>query len=241
MSETVIKIKNLSKTFKIFKNDTDIFINAIFPRKHKEIKALRKIDLEVKKGEVLGIIGYNGSGKTTLLKIISGIVMPDNGSEIEVNGTLGTMIALGTGFKANLTGRENIYYRSELLGISKDVVDKKIDKMIEYSGLDDRIEDKINTYSSGMKAKLGFAYYAFIEPDILVVDEITSVGDFKFKKKAKKTINDLFNSNKTILFVSHNLDEVENYCTRVLLLKKGKTIAIGKPKEIIDMYKKNGS
>lgn len=240
MGDVVIKIKNLSKTFKIFKNDTDIFINVFWKRNYKEIKALQNINLEVRQGEVLGLIGFNGSGKTTLLKIIAGIIIPDKGSEIEVNGTIGTMIALGSGFKLELTGRENVYYRSELLGIHKKIVNEKIDKIIEYSELSDRIDDKISTYSSGMRAKLGFAYNAFIEPDILVVDEVTAVGDINFKAKAKKTIQELFKSNKTILFVSHNLDEVKSYCTRAALIKKGIIVDIDTPEIIIEKYKKTG-
>ena len=208
MDECVIKIKNLTKTFKVFKSDTDVVIDVFFPRPHKPIKALKKIDLEVRKGEVLGLIGYNGSGKTTLLKIIAGILVPDDGTEIEVNGTIGTMIALGTGFNDELTGRENIFYRAELIGIKKNVVQNNIHTIIEYSDLGDRIDDRMSTYSSGMKARLGFAFNAFIEPDILMVDEITAVGDIKFKEKAKNTIKSLFNSNKTILFVSHNLAAV---------------------------------
>lgn len=239
MSESVIKIKNLSKTFRLFKDDIDIFINIFKPRPHKQIKALKNISLEIQKGEVLGLIGYNGSGKTTLLKIIAGIVSPDRGSQVEVQGTIGTMIALGSGFKDNLTGRENIYYRSELIGISKKDVEENIDKIIDYSALGDRIDDKISTYSSGMKARLGFAFNALIEPDIMIVDEITAVGDIKFKKKAQKTIQQLFKSNKTILFVSHNLDEIQSHCTRAVVLKNGEIKDMGDPKVIVEKYKNN--
>ena len=239
MNECVIKIKNLSKTFKVFKSDTDVVIDVFMPRPHKPIKALKNMELEVYKGEVLGLIGLNGSGKTTLLKIIAGILVPDDGAEIEVNGTIGTMIALGTGFNDELTGRENIYYRAELIGIKRKAVENNILTIIEYSGLADRIDDRLSTYSSGMKARLGFAFNAFIEPDILMVDEITAVGDIKFKEKAQKTIRELFNSNKTIIFVSHNLNEIESYCTRVVVLKYGEIKDIGDAATIIENYKNN--
>jgi teichoic acid transport system ATP-binding protein len=239
MNETVINIRNLSKTYKLFKKDTDILIDVFHGRPHKPIKALKNIDLTICKGEVFGLIGYNGSGKTTLLKAIAGILVPDVGTQLEVKGTIGTMIALGTGFKEDLSGRSNIYYRSELMGISRKSVDSNIDEIIVYSELGDRIDDRLKTYSSGMKARLGFAFNAFINPDILIVDEITAVGDIKFKEKAQSTIKKLFDSNKTILFVSHNLNEIQSYCTRAAVLKSGEIKDIGDPKTLIENYKKN--
>lgn len=239
MSDTVIKIRNLSKTYKLFKKDTDILLDVFFSRNHKPVKALKNINLDIYKGEVFGLLGYNGSGKTTLLKSIAGVLVPDDGTEMEVQGSIGTMIALGTGFKDELTGRQNVYYRSELMGIPKKRVEANIDQIIEYSELGDRVDDKIKTYSSGMKARLGFAFNAFIDPDILIVDEITAVGDIKFKEKAKNTIKKLFDSNKTILFVSHNLNEIQSYCTRVAVIKSGQIVDIGDPATMVENYKKN--
>jgi ABC-type polysaccharide/polyol phosphate transport system ATPase subunit len=239
LSEHAIKIKNLNKTFKVFKQESDILIDVFWPRPHKAIRALKNVNLEIKKGEVFGLIGFNGSGKTTLLKVIAGILVPNDGAKIEVNGTLGTMIALGSGFNDDLTGRENIYYRAELIGMSRQSVDNNIETIIEYSELKDRIDDRIMTYSSGMKARLGFAFNAFIEPDILIVDEITAVGDIKFKEKARNTIRGLFDSNKTILFVSHNLNEIVSYCTRVAVIKNGKIKEVGDAETIVRKYKNN--
>lgn len=237
--KVAIRLRNVSKTFTIFKNTIDIFLNVFVKRPHKTVKALQNINLDIYEGEVLGLIGYNGSGKTTLLKIIAGILVPDDNSEVEVNGTIGTMIALGSGFVDELTGRENIFHRAELLGISKQDINERIDKIIEFSSLNDRIDDKIKTYSSGMKARLGFAFYAFIDPDIMIVDEITAVGDIKFKSKAKKVILDMFKSGKTILFVSHNLNEIVEYCSRAVVIKNGKILEIGDPATLVNNYKEN--
>lgn len=235
--DTAVLLRNVSKTYRVFKNKTDIFLNVFFPKQHRVVKALQKINLHVKKGEVVGLIGYNGSGKTTLLKVISRIITPDKNSEVYVNGSIGTMIALGTGFIKELTGRENIYYRAEIMGIPKEQIEKNIEAIIEYSDLEERIDDPIETYSSGMKARLGFSYYSFINPDIMIVDEVTAVGDIKFKAKARKTITDMFKSGKTIFFVSHNMDEIVSYCTRAIVLRKGKIVDEGVPATLVANYK----
>lgn len=234
--EVVIKLRNVTKTFNLFKTTTDLFLNVFFKRPHKQIKALTNISLDIHKGEVLGLVGYNGCGKSTLLKIVAGIIVPDKGSVVETTGSIGTMIALGSGFVDELTGRENIFHRAELLGISKTDIAKRLDKIIEFSDLGDRIDDMIKTYSSGMKARLGFAFYAFIEPDIMIVDEITSVGDIKFKEKAQRTIMEMFKSGKTIIFVSHNLSEIQSYCSRVVVIKNGVIQEIGDPIELVKKY-----
>lgn len=234
--DVVIKLRNVSKTFNLFKTTTDLFLNVFFKRPHKQIKALRNISLDIHKGEVLGLIGYNGCGKSTLLKVIAGIVVPDRGSVVETQGTIGTMISLGSGFVDELTGRENIFHRAELLGISKAEITRRLDRIIDFSDLGDRIDDMIKTYSSGMKARLGFAFYAFIEPDIMIVDEVTAVGDIKFKEKAQRTIMDMFQSGKTIIFVSHNLSEIQSYCSRAVVIKKGVVQEIGDPVELVKKY-----
>lgn len=235
--DTAVLLRNVNKTYRVFKNKTDIFINVFKAKEHRVVKALRNINIEVKKGEVLGLIGYNGSGKTTLLKVVSKIIAPDVGSEVYVDGSIGTMIALGSGFIDELSGRENIYYRAEIMGIPKDEIEKNIEAIIDYSDLGERIDDPIETYSSGMKARLGFSYYSFIDPDIMIVDEVTAVGDIKFKAKARKTIKEMFQSGKTIFFVSHNMEEIVNYCTRAIVLRKGKIVDEGDPATLVANYK----
>ena len=235
--DTVVLLRNVSKTYRVFKNKTDIFINVFKKKEHKVVRALRNINIEVKKGEVIGLIGYNGSGKTTLLKVVSSIITPDVGSEVYVKGSIGTMIALGTGFVNELTGRENIYYRAEVMGIPKEVIEERVEKIIAYSDLGDRVDDPVETYSSGMRARLGFSYYSFIDPDIMIVDEVTAVGDIRFKAKARKTITEMFRSGKTIFFVSHNMDEIEAYCTRAFVLRNGRIVDEGDPAELVAKYK----
>jgi len=236
--DVVIRLRQVSKTYRLFKTTTDLFLNVFIKRPHKQIKALKNVNLDIHKGEVLGLIGLNGCGKSTLLKVIAGIVVPDYGSEVETVGTLGTMISLGSGFVSELSGRENIMHRAELMGIAKADIEKKVDSIIDFSDLGDRIDDIIKTYSSGMKARLGFAFYAFIEPDIMIVDEITAVGDKNFKEKARKTIFEMFQSGKTIIFVSHNLAEIQSYCSRAAVMKSGKVMEIGDPDVLVEKYQK---
>ena len=200
------------------------------------ILALNKINLEVNKGERLGIIGKNGAGKTTLLKILSRISSPTQGS-IKINGRLASLIAIGTGFHPELSGRENIYLNGSILGLRKHEIDERLDEIIDFSGVEKYIDTPVKRYSSGMHVRLGFAVAAHLNPDILIVDEVLAVGDAEFRKKAiEKMKPDGRNENRTVIFVSHNMSAVDSLCSRAILLDSGKIIDDGIPKTIINNY-----
>ncbi len=202
----------------------------------KHILALNNINFEVNKGERLGIIGKNGAGKTTLLKILSRISSPSKGS-IKINGQIASLIAIGTGFHPELSGRENIYLNGSILGLRKHEIDERLDEIIDFSGVGEFIDTPVKRFSSGMHVRLGFAVAAHLNPDILIVDEVLAVGDAEFRKKAlEKMKPDGRNENRTIIFVSHNMSAIESLCSRVLLLDSGKIIDDGSPKEIINNY-----
>ena len=206
-----------------------------------KILAVNNIDLKIEQGEVLGIIGSNGAGKSTLLKILSRITSPTEG-EIEYHGRIASLLEVGTGFHPELTGRENIYLNAAIYGMSKLETSKKIDDIITFSGVGKYVDTPVKRYSSGMHVRLGFAVAAYLEPDILVVDEVLAVGDAEFQKKAIGKIKDISNDNKrTILFVSHNMVSIANLCSRAILLDEGKIIKDGEPNEVISTYlnKKN--
>ena len=201
-----------------------------------KIKALDGVNLDVKKGEVIGIIGLNGSGKSTLLKIISGILKPTKGS-VEISGTISPLIELGAGFDHDLTARENIFLNGYVLGYTKNEIKEKFDEIVEFSELQDFLDVPIKNFSSGMIARLGFSIATIVRPDILIVDEILSVGDFKFQEKCEKRIADMMSGGTTVIIVSHSIEQIERLCDRVLWLEKGVCKAIGKTAEICEMYK----
>ena len=201
-----------------------------------KILALNNINCEIEKGEVVGIIGPNGSGKSTLLKILSRITTPTNG-EIFYNGKISSLLEVGTGFHQELTGRENIYLNGAIYGLSKKEIDQRIDEIIKFSGCLKYIDTPVKRYSSGMYVRLGFSVAAHLEPDILVVDEVLAVGDEAFRNKAVEKINDLNKKiNKTVLFVSHNMDAIRNLCSRCILLKSGKIEYDGDVNTAIQKY-----
>ena len=208
--------------------------NLIF----EKFKALDEINLEIFKGDVIGIIGDNGSGKSTLLKVISGIINPSKG-KVTVKGAISPLIELGAGFDAELSGRENIFLNGYILGYSKKILEEKIDEIIEFSELKEFIDTPLKNYSSGMVARLGFSIATIVEPEILIVDEILSVGDIKFQKKSEKRIKDLMKKGSTVIFVSHSIDQIEQICDRVIWLEKGKIKKIGKSEEICQEYRDN--
>lgn len=206
--------------------------------KFEKFKALREINLEIFKGDVIGIIGDNGSGKSTLLKIISGIINPSKG-KVTVKGTVSPLIELGAGFDSELSGRENIFLNGYILGYSKRKLEEKIDEIIEFSELKKFIDTPLKNYSSGMIARLGFAIATIIKPEILIVDEILSVGDIKFQRKSEKRIKDLMELGSTVIFVSHSIDQIEQICDKVIWLEKGKIRKIGKSEEVCQEYREN--
>lgn len=201
--------------------------------------ALKNITFEVNKGEVLGIIGKNGAGKSTLLKILSRVTTPTIG-EIKTNGRIASLLEVGTGFHPEMTGRENIYLNGAILGMTKSEINTKIDEIIDFSGCLRYVDTPVKRYSSGMRVRLAFAVAAFLEPDILVVDEVLAVGDAEFQKKAIGKMQDISNSDgRTVLFVSHNMESMARLCKRGILLNNGKIEFTGEINDVIDYYLSN--
>ncbi|PIB30145.1 hypothetical protein BFP78_13890 [Gaetbulibacter sp. 5U11] len=201
--------------------------------------ALQDINFEVKRGEVLGIIGKNGAGKSTLLKILSKVTGPTTG-EIKTKGRIASLLEVGTGFHGEMTGRENVYLNGAILGMTKKEISSKIDEIIEFSGCQRYIDTPVKRYSSGMTVRLAFAVAAFLEPEILVIDEVLAVGDAEFQKKAIGKMQDISSSEgRTVLFVSHNMAAVKNLCTRGMLLENGTIKTMGNIEEVLTMYQKS--
>lgn len=232
----IIEFENVTKTYTLYKNSQEQFL-ALFVRSkrfHKH-KALDKISFKIYPGESVGIVGNNGAGKSTLLKMITGVSFPDTG-KITVKGRVAALLELTAGFSSEMTGRENIYLKGYLLGLKDKEIKGMEDRVVEFADLGEYIDQPVRTYSSGMKMRLGFAININIEPDILVVDEALSVGDANFKKKCKDKIKDLIKSGTTVLFVSHNKDNVEEVCNRAIYLKKGTIIADGTVPDVLKVY-----
>lgn len=201
--------------------------------------ALQDINFEVKRGEVLGIIGKNGAGKSTLLKILSKVTSPTTG-EIKTRGRIASLLEVGTGFHGEMTGRENIYLNGAILGMTKKEVSSKIDEIIEFSGCQRYIDTPVKRYSSGMTVRLAFAVAAFLEPEILVIDEVLAVGDAEFQKKAIGKMQDISKGEgRTVLFVSHNMASVQDLCTRVIMLEDGRIVCDDKTDKVITRYLKS--
>jgi len=201
----------------------------------REFWALQDISFEVKRGESLGIVGPNGAGKSTILKILSRIMQPTRGSML-VNGRLSALIEVGAGFHQDLTGRENIYLNGTILGMTKREIDSKIDQIIEFSGIEEFIDTPVKRYSSGMFARLGFSVAAHVDPDVLIVDEVLSVGDYVFQQKCMDRMRSILERGTTVLFVSHNTKAVTELCTQSLLLRHGQTAMLGPTDEVIRNY-----
>jgi ABC-type polysaccharide/polyol phosphate transport system ATPase subunit len=201
----------------------------------REFWALRDISFEVSRGEAFGIIGNNGAGKSTILKILSRIMRPTKG-RMSVAGRLSALIEVSAGFHQDLTGRENIFLNGTILGMSRREIDSKLDQIVAFSGLDEFIDTPVKRYSSGMYARLGFAVAAHIDPDVLIVDEVLSVGDYVFQQKCLERMKEVISDGATVLFVSHNLKSVSEFCQRTLLLEHGQMVTIGPTQEVISTY-----
>ena len=214
---------------------------SIFDKKRRPKKtdfwALQDVSFEVKKGEVIGLIGSNGAGKSTLLKIVSGVMKPTKG-KVTVNGQISPMIELGAGFDIELTARENIYLNGAILGYSKQFIDEKFDEIVEFSELRDFLDAPVKNFSSGMIAKLAFSIATVVDPEILIVDEILSVGDIKFQEKSKNKMMEMIKGGTTVLYVSHSLESIQELCDRVVWLDHGKLVKVGNTKEICKEYYK---
>ncbi len=204
-------------------------------KKKEEFWALKDVSFSVKKGEVVGLIGSNGAGKSTLLKVVSGVMKPTKG-KVTVNGVISPMIELGAGFDSELTARENIFLNGAILGYSKEFLESKFEEIVEFSELRDFLDVPVKNFSSGMTAKLAFSIATIVNPEILIVDEILSVGDIKFQEKSKHKMLEMIKGGTTVLYVSHSLDSIRELCDRVIWLEHGKIIKIGDTKEICKEY-----
>ncbi len=237
--ENIIEIKNLTKSYKMYNSKKARLIEAIIPRynKHAEFKALNGLNLEVKKGEILGILGKNGAGKSTLLKIVTGVATQTSGS-IQVKGKISSLLELGTAFNMELTGEENIYQHGQVMGLTKKEIEEKKQEIIDFADIGDHLYQPVKTYSSGMFARLAFACAINVDPDILIVDEVLSVGDMAFQLKCFKKFEEFKKKGKTILFVTHNVSDVLKNCNRAIILEHGTKTFDGDVKEGVELYKK---
>lgn len=236
-----IRVKNISKKYKIYnseKNRLGQIINPFNKNTQKEFIALNNISFDVNEGEILGIIGSNGSGKSTLLKILAGVCFKTSG-ELFIKGKVASILELGTGFNNELTGIENIYLNASIMGIGKEEINKIKDDIINFADIGEFINYPIKTYSSGMYARLAFAVAIHVNPDILIVDEILSVGDIEFQNKCMDKFKEFKSLGKTIIYVSHGLDAVQNYCEKAIWLEKGEIKEIGSAIEVVEKYYKN--
>ena len=213
----------------------DAVLNLFKGTQYQTFDVLSELSLTINRGEILGIIGQNGAGKSTLLKAIAGILPPKQGSII-ARGSLAPLLELGGGFRTELTGRENIYFNGAIMGLKRHEITSRVESIVEFAELGDFIDSPLSTYSSGMRARLGFAVATDTNPDILLIDEVFAVGDERFRRKAQGRIESFFKADKAIVIVSHSMDLLKRYCTRVAWLKEGQIVEDGAPKEIIENY-----
>lgn len=248
MPSIAIKAENLSKCYKLgqfgassLREEASHLIRRLRTRGQSaegaknDFWALKNLNFEIEQGDVVGIIGRNGAGKSTLLKLISRITTPSQG-EIRLRGKVAALLEVGTGFHQELTGRENIYLNGTILGMKKREIDRKLDEIIAFSGIEKHIDTPVKRYSSGMNVRLGFAVAAHLEPDILIVDEVLAVGDLEFQKKCLSKMQDISGHGRTVLFVSHNMSSIRTVCRNALLLSAGQIEKQGSVDEVIDAY-----
>ncbi len=238
MAESAISVRNVKIKYRLI-NKTSFFRALISPKKAvkaKYFEAVRGVSFEVEKGKILGIVGKNGSGKSTLLRAIAGIFSPDEG-EIDLHGNTISLLSIGVGFQNALTGRENIFLSGMLLGFSKEQIDEKLEEIIEFSELGEFIDRPVQSYSSGMYSKLAFAITAILETDIMLIDEVLSVGDAKFKKKSYAKMKELISKeDRTVLIVSHSSETIKNLCDHVLWIHEGNMKMYGTTEEVLPKY-----
>src|SRR3972149_11396894 len=238
-NDTAVAVESVTKRYRIHHEKIPSLKQTILKLKrttYEEFLALDNVSFSIKHGETCGLIGPNGSGKSTLLKLMAKIIQPTSG-KIMVNGSLSALLELGAGFHPDLTGRENIYINAAILGMKKKDVDRKLNDIIGFSELERFIDMPVKNYSSGMYMRLGFSVAINVNPDILLVDEVLAVGDQAFQAKCYKVIYDFMKSGKTIIIVSHDLETISDLCSKVIFLKDGKIIDIGKPLDIVSKYR----
>ena len=237
----MINIKNVTMEFNLGIDKTfslkKLFIKVLSLKKEKKelFKALNDVTFNVEKGEVIGLVGSNGAGKSTLLKVVAGVMKPTKG-EVEVQGKICPMIELGAGFDVELTARENIYLNGAVMGYTREFLDSKFQEIVDFSELHEFLDVPVKNFSSGMMARLAFSIATVVDPDILIVDEILSVGDVSFQAKSGDKMKSMINGGTTVLFVSHSLDQIKKLCNRVVWLEKGKVVKIGDAVTICDEY-----
>lgn len=242
MSKTAIEVNNVSMKFNLSKEKVDSLKDYILKSIKHEIQynefwALKNVDFKVEAGDRVGILGLNGAGKSTLLKVISGVFKPTKGSVVKRGKTV-PLLELGAGFDPQYTGTENIYLYGAMLGYTKEFIDSKFDEIVEFSELQKFMDVPVKNYSSGMKSRLGFSIATLVEPKILILDEVLSVGDAKFRRKSEKKIMSMFDSGVTVLFVSHSLEQVVRLCNKAMILEKGQLLAYGDIGPIAEQYSK---
>ena len=238
--ETMIEVKNVSMVFNLATERVDTLKEYVLKlAKHQlmvqKFYALRDINLEIERGEAVALIGVNGSGKSTLLKVIAGVLHPTTGS-VQVHGSIAPMIELGAGFDPELTARENIFLNGAVLGHGHKFMEAHFQSIVDFAELWDFVDDPVKNFSSGMVARLGFAIATEVSADVLVVDEILAVGDFRFQQKCKERISQMMENGTTLLFVSHNEEQVKELCKRAVWLRHGKLMADGNVSEVCELY-----
>lgn len=240
MSDTVIQVRDVSMHFNLMEEKVDsikeYFVKLIKGQLlYNDFVALNHISFDVQKGDILGFVGFNGAGKSTMLKILAGVLKPTSGT-VKVKGSVAPLIEVGAGFDPELTARENIYLNGAILGFSKKFIDERFDSIIEFAELRDFINVPVKNFSSGMYARLGFSIATAVQPDILIVDEVLSVGDFRFQQKCEERIQKMIKDGVTILLVSHDIGMIERLCTKVLWLDHGKLKDMGDVNKICNEY-----
>ncbi|NUM41513.1 MAG: ABC transporter ATP-binding protein [Leptospiraceae bacterium] len=238
LTDIAIQVKNITKIYPLYKSPKDRILEALSPfrkKYHDDFYALNDVSFEVKKGETVGVVGVNGSGKSTLLKIITGVLTQSRG-EVIVNGSISSLLELGTGFNPEFTGMENIYFFGMLNGKLKKEMKKSVESIINFADIGDFIYQPVKSYSSGMFVRLAFACAINISPEILIVDEALSVGDAKFQAKCFSKLKDLIRLGTTVLFVSHSIEQITTHCDHAILLDHGKILEKGSPKKIVNRY-----
>ena len=240
MSEKAIVLNHVGMKFNLSKEKVDSLKDYLIKSLRKEMQynefwALKDVSFSINKGDRVGILGLNGAGKSTLLKVIAGVFKPTEGT-VEKHGKVAPLLELGAGFDKQYTGKENIYLYGAVLGYSKKFIDEKYDEIVEFSELGEFIDVPVKNYSSGMRSRLGFSIATVVSPKILILDEVLSVGDAKFRKKSEKKVMSMFDSGVTVLFVSHSLEQVKRLCDKAMILDHGKMIAFGPIDEVAPKY-----
>ncbi len=239
--DVAVSVKNVGMRFNLNREHVDNlkeYVIKLVKRdlKYNEFWALKDVSFDIKKGERLGVLGFNGSGKSTLLKVVSGVLKPSSG-KVRTRGVIAPLLELGAGFSPQYTGRENIYLYGAVLGYKKSFLDDKFDEIVDFSGLGEFIEVPVKNYSSGMKARLGFSIATIVEPDILILDEVLSVGDKRFRRKCERKVMSMFDAGVTVLFVSHSLEQVKRICDKAIILDSGRLVAHGPVEKVARIYR----